>query len=430
MAIYNWFGRWRCWVFILSPIPFIILLHQLLTYHDLLQHPFIKNAPKITESGCDAVPGMEDILVVMKTGVTEALEKVPIHLETTLSCVPHFAIFSDFEEDISGVQTYDVLRTVSKDVKRFNPDFELYNRIKKLGRDGLRPSDLMMDDVSGPSGKPNNPGWKLDKWKFIPMINEALEVRPDAKWFVFMEADTYIVWQNLLAWLERFDPSKPYYLGTEMLLGNILFGYGGSGFVISNSAMEKFSQYRASRATQLEDYTAHQWAGDGILGKAMADAGIPLTKSWPMLQTARVWDLNHFAEPWCYPVVSYHHMTPSDVEIMWRFSQQWFKNNTSSILLHQDVFTRLIQPGLSSPRDNWDNFSEEEHNVPSEDQCKALCVDNSACLQYSHRSGKCFTSKTAKRGASTSSCKSGWIPDRIRQHAEKMGSCEKLEWIR
>jgi hypothetical protein len=38
---------------------------------------------------------MDDILLVMKTGATEALQKLPIHLLTTLKCVPEFLLFSD-----------------------------------------------------------------------------------------------------------------------------------------------------------------------------------------------------------------------------------------------------------------------------------------------------------------------------------------------
>ncbi|EEP77722.1 predicted protein [Uncinocarpus reesii 1704] len=326
MATHSWLGRWRCWLFVAIPIFAIILLHQLLIHHNKLRVSLTRKEPDFAQNGRQALCGVDDVLIILKTGVTEALEKVPIHLQTTLQHIPNYAIFSDFEETISGVETHDVLRTIGEDIKRTNPDFELYRRIKELGREGLKASDLMLDDVSGPSGKPNNPGWKLDKWKFIPMIDEALDVRPDAKWFVFIEADTYVVWSNLLAWLAMLDATKSYYLGTQMRLGSLVFGYGGSGFVLSNSAMKKFSNYRASRTAELDDYTASQWAGDAVLGKTMADAGIPLTYSWPMLQTARIWNLDHFGDLWCYPVVSYHHMTPGDVEIMWRFDQQWSRN--------------------------------------------------------------------------------------------------------
>ena len=43
-----------------------------------------------------------DILVVLRTGATESLEKVPVHFRTTLRCVPHFVIHSDLDEEIEG----------------------------------------------------------------------------------------------------------------------------------------------------------------------------------------------------------------------------------------------------------------------------------------------------------------------------------------
>jgi hypothetical protein len=132
---------------------------------------------------------MEDILVILKTGVTEALEKVPVHVETTLRCVPNYVIFSDYEEVIAGVRTHDVLQNVSDRVKREFPEFDMYNRVQRDGRAALTPDDYG-DDSNGPFGRLNNAGWTLDKWKFLPMIDAALEVAPTAKWFVFMEADT------------------------------------------------------------------------------------------------------------------------------------------------------------------------------------------------------------------------------------------------
>jgi hypothetical protein len=272
---------------------------------------------------------MEDVLVVLKTGVTEALEKVPVHIHTTLQCVPHFVIFSDFEETVSGVVTHDVLHNVSQTIRQTVSEFEIYNRLQNSGRNGLAAVDFG-DDVNGPFGKVNNPGWKLDKWKFLPMIDVALAVRPTAKWYAFMEADTYLMWPNLIAWLAQLDANRPLYLGTQMQIGDIIFAHGGSGFVISNPAMRKVSEYRASHMEEIDQLTTTEWAGDCVLGKALADAGVPLTWSWPMLQGSRPWDIDHFAEgyekkTWCHPVVSYHHMTPADIEELWKFDREWFR---------------------------------------------------------------------------------------------------------
>lgn len=283
---------------------------------------------------------MDDILVVLKTGVTESLSKVPVHLETTLSAIPHFVVVSDYEEEIAGVKTQDVLRRVHDSVKRTIPEFELYNRIQELGREALTHADYG-DDSNGPFGRRNNPGWRLDKWKFLPMIPAALDYKPDANWYVFMEADSYIFWPNLVSWLSLLDHTEDYYLGYPMQIGETIFAYGGSGFVISNSVMRKMAQYlneKLHEPSDINDYTATQWAGDCVLGKVFGDAGVGLNWSWPMLQDNKPWDVDSFAvvndhRAWCYPVVSYHHMQPDDIRDMWEFDQEWFQTVCSSFLL-------------------------------------------------------------------------------------------------
>ena len=44
---------------------------------------------------CANFPDTEGILLVMKTGATEAFDRIPTHLLTTLRCLPDFLIFSD-----------------------------------------------------------------------------------------------------------------------------------------------------------------------------------------------------------------------------------------------------------------------------------------------------------------------------------------------
>lgn len=322
--------RSRRWISLVSPLLGFVILFQLLRgpQWSLFAQD---NTVAHEDDGdflCPPMPGIDDVLVVLKTGVTEALEKVPVHLRTTFRCIPHYVIFSDFAEKIGGVQVHDVLRSVDDEVKQNVPDFNLYNRLQLYGRTGLLPSDNTQEE-NGAFGMPNNPGWKLDKWKFLPMIDESLQRKPDAKWFVFMEADTHIEWPNLMAWLARLDPDQPLYLGTETQIADVLFAHGGSGFIISNPAVRLVSEYRRSRVAELDEYTDGHWAGDCVLGKVLADAGVPLTFSWPLLQNSRLGEVEpltnaFYRQPWCYPIVGFHHLTPLDVEQMWRFDQDWF----------------------------------------------------------------------------------------------------------
>lgn len=44
---------------------------------------------------CENFPDTEGILLVMKTGATEAYEKLPTHFVTHMQCLPDFLLFSD-----------------------------------------------------------------------------------------------------------------------------------------------------------------------------------------------------------------------------------------------------------------------------------------------------------------------------------------------
>ncbi|KKK25605.1 hypothetical protein AOCH_003880, partial [Aspergillus ochraceoroseus] len=277
----------------------LFLIYHFSTLGSTVQYP--PNVQQNLRDGCPPLPGIEDIL-------------------TTFRCVPHYIIYSDFEEEIDGVLIHDALRNVDSQVKATVPDFQIYNRLQKSGRAGLESADFA-DEANSAIGKPNNPGWKLDKWKFLPMAREAYLHRPQAKWFVFMEADTYFSWPTLLTWLARFDASKPWYIGTETQIADVIFAHGGSGFIISNPAMKLVADEYEEHAIELNEYTDAHWAGDCVLGKVLSTVGVPLQYSWPILQNSNIGELDEFTtafyrRPWCYPAVAFHHLSPSDIQYL------------------------------------------------------------------------------------------------------------------
>ncbi|KAJ5726279.1 uncharacterized protein N7483_007636 [Penicillium malachiteum] len=381
---------------------------------------------------CPPLPGVDDILVVMKTGVTESREKVPIHFSTTLRCIPHYVIYSDFEEEIQGVQIHDALRTMDTGVTERVPDFDLYNRLKVLGREGLEQDDFA-DEANSAIGKPNNPGWKLDKWKFLPMAQEALRYKPDAKWFVFMEADTYISWPTLLSWLVRFDSTKPQYLGTETQIAETIFAHGGSGFMLSNPALKLASEQYDARRAELDEYTDMHWAGDCVLGKVLADAGVDLHFSWPILQNSNLGELDEFTKelyrlPWCFIAVAFHHLSSSDIENLWKFEQKRWHEKNKRILLHSDVFREWLYPAMSTQptKLNWDNLADEEQlQATTFDDCRDACTAQKTCVQFAFRDGVCFTGSRPRLGNPrlTGYSVSGWVMDRVRHMMDKSGLC-------
>ncbi|CAL5869964.1 uncharacterized protein PFLUO_LOCUS4197 [Penicillium psychrofluorescens] len=379
---------------------------------------------------------LDDVFVVIKTGATESQQRIPVHLRTTLQCVPHFAIFSDYEETINGVQVHDILKNVSKTTMETEPEFDLYRRLQEVGREGLTDEEWG-DDINGPLGKTNNPGWKLDKWKFLPMIDSALELKPDAKWYVFAEADTYVTWPNLANWLAHLDHTDPYYIGSPMQIGNELFAYGGAGIILSARTMQRLSSYRARAEEEMDKMTAEEWAGDCVLARALGQVRVSLTWAWPMMLTVTPSELDHFSEgygrqPWCYPAISYHHMSPKDIEDMWRFDREWFSSGKNALLLHADVFRKYIHNASLSERRDWDNLSSVKIDlVSSTEACHEACSHDSDCLQWSFGADEgCKHASTTLLGVSTNGTHSGWMKNRVQKLLDLFqSSCPQVEYI-
>ncbi|KAF2476123.1 uncharacterized protein BDR25DRAFT_379809 [Lindgomyces ingoldianus] len=397
----------------------------------------------------------DDVLVVLRTGATESREKVPVHFRTTLRCVPNFVVFSDLDEAIEGHAVHDVLDGVSEAVRGKHEDFKLYHHLQKYGRKGLENQKVITAQSGSSKGdylNIENDGWKLDKWKFLPMIDHAYRKMPRAKWYVFIEADTYLVWNNILEYLSNFDARKHYYIGKHLYINDVQFGYGGAGFILSNPAMRKVSEHRSVRIQDYEEFTATHWVGDCALGKVLEDIKVPLHRAYPHLQgdSPATMDpstskLDRLA--WCYPAVTYHHVSPSEIEDLWTFEQNWFMRH-NVLLRHRDIFMEYVRPQIRAALSQWDNMSaDEEYNGHDQDKhsdpvaraawksfnhCRDVCESKRKCVQFSYHEGRCAISSAFRLGYAKpdSKVKAGWMTDRVDDLFLKLESqCGVRDWF-
>jgi hypothetical protein len=365
--------------------------------------------------------------------------------------VPDYVIYSDYEEDIQDHHVHDVFEGISPSLKASVPEFKLYEQLKKRGRETLS-STTATNIGSGPSGSQDNPSWRLDRFKFLPMVDKALRHRPDAKWFVFIEADTYLVWQNLLEYLALFDPEKPLYMGKHMYIGEELFAHGGSGFALSAAAMKKVTNRWRKHVDEYDAYTTRMWAGDFVLGKALRDVGVELFWAFPHFQGEPISSIGHNVSmadktPWCYAPITYHHMREDDIRKLWAFEQERGRLGKTG-LLHRDLFKEYILPKLAPRTEDWDNLSmdTEPGDAGPFERCQTVCEGKPACLQFSYTAGKCSTSSEVILGneaetrcleysAAASRClrwddgaqfagsiQSGWMMERVSDYVKDMDS--------
>ncbi|KAK4540656.1 hypothetical protein LTR36_008987 [Oleoguttula mirabilis] len=407
----------------------------------------VVGAPDPDQPPCRHLAGVEDVVVVMRTGATEIKDKLPIHLNTTFRCYPDTLIFSDYAEVFSGYQVLDALASVDDNLKQSNADFQHYLRLQRLGREGLAEEELHGESYeSGPIGKNDNPGWRLDKWKFLPMLVQTLDLRPDKKWFVFVEPDTYIVWSNLVQWLQELDSSKDSYYGSEVQIGDDVFAHGGTGFVMSRSAVQKGAELYTSEPDEWHARTAAHWAGDCILGTALAHAGVGLSWSWPMFQGGNPSDMNWMEikaghRLWCAPAMSYHHFSSREIESMWMFEQeqirqrnvgaekQFFWHHRDDILHHDDMFRQYVLPNITSERADWSNSSPDlvaysNRKGLSIADCRAICEEKEGCLQYALGPIGCSTANQVMMGAFSKGIQSGWMTERVESWMKGVKNCK------
>jgi hypothetical protein len=131
---------------------------------------------------CKEIHGAPNILIVLRTSKAEIARKLPTHLQTLLECVPHFAIFSDHSGELDGVPVYDALDSITNDTQHAHAEFDEYQLMRVDSEHAADP------------GKTKT----LDKWKFLPMVYKAHRLRPEARFYLFLEADTSLSWTNLL----------------------------------------------------------------------------------------------------------------------------------------------------------------------------------------------------------------------------------------
>lgn len=266
---------------------------------------------------CNAfsLPGASEVQVVLKTGAAEAFDKLLVHLSTVTSCInpSDILIFSDLEEDVGQWHLYDALSRLPTSYRSSNADFAVYE-----AQQTYRQAKVSLKSLQG--------GWALDKYKFLPMMDMAFQLRPEKKWFLFIEADTFVVWDNFFYWISHLNPDEPLYLGSPVWpKGKTVFAHGGSGLVLSHAALRVLTKDAVGTSTSKPGSHQHgvdmtkQCCGDEVLAQVLKNKGISIHGYWPMFNGEKPSTVKFGKEHWCEPVITLHHLSPEDTSEFWRW---------------------------------------------------------------------------------------------------------------
>lgn len=251
---------------------------------------------------------LEKVQVVLKTGLAES-ERNRAHLASVTSCIENIIIVSDFEEQVAGYDFIDVLDTLPATYgKDQDLDFYFTQRSTRLNNESVELS----------SG-----GWKLDRYKFLPMVETAYQKRPHAEWYVFIEADVYMFWDNLFRLLDQYDPEEMHYLGSAVAGSRgRWFAYGGAGIVLSQGLMAKLVGHGPRLSERYQKLVSDDCCGDAVLAYAIYHkTGVKLESLHPMLSGDYLEDLEINEQRWCTPLVSLHRMTSDKLRSLWHWER-------------------------------------------------------------------------------------------------------------
>ncbi|KAL2809223.1 hypothetical protein BJX63DRAFT_445410 [Aspergillus granulosus] len=322
------------------------------------------------------------------------------------------------EEEFEGHHIHDVLSGISEEMKKSAPEFEYY---RDLHKNRNRVAEFAAENNNTTPFR--RKAWDLDKWKFIPVVERALqEAQPDTKWFMFIEGDTFLVWSNLLKWVAQLDWRKLSFLGLSVTMHDQLFAYGGAGWLLSRPAVQQMKQHMTSQKDNYETFTNDSSYGDLILGYVLEQAGLGLTEAWPLIQRETPSTMEYTKDLMCYPVVTFHHIDSFEIKSIWDLEQEWIAAGVPAPLLHFDIFNRLVYPLLAPRIDDWDNFSDGEEKLLTTDEgfehCKQHCEEDAQCVQFRFTPKKCIMSRSVTLGWKADpsmNSVSGWMMGRINQ---------------
>jgi hypothetical protein len=287
------------------------------------------------DDACGTSSGLERVVITVKTGATEALQKIPTQLRTSLRCAPHVYVFSDMAQQIGETQVFDALDTIPTEVTDGNSDFDIYRKQQELG-DPVKIASILRD-FKDPRSPEDLAAWTLDKYKNLHIVEKAWALQPDMDWYLHIDADTYVIWSSLIAWLQRLDPSKESFLGSLSYIVGKPFAHGGSGLLLSNTATRNLVITHNGTAAKW-DYKMHEnCCGDWVLAQVLHEYGMEVMNSWPTISGETPDTIPFASDHWCQPLVTMHHITPAEAERLGKFEERR-KNKSvgaAKTLLHQ-----------------------------------------------------------------------------------------------
>ena len=207
-----------------------------------------------------------------------------------------------------------------------------------------------------------------------------------------------------------------------------------------------------------EELTSTSCCGDEIIARAFKEVGVELTPAWPLIQGETVSSIDWTDNHWCTPAITWHHVTPIEVDSLFQFQNDWVTDHDwNTPYLFSDIFDHYISRHVSVNRTSWNNLSQdqkfvsaslanaddkdfytlekyEQTSIESAEDCAAACAKKHdfECVQWMFTPGRCYLGKDIRFGKSDERedehWTSGWLQERLMGFREKFDGCKKIKW--
>lgn len=383
---------------------------------------------------CSSFPrgSLANVQVTVKTGIGErhSLEAL---LSSHGSCISSLLVVSDSTDQVHGQHVHDILGDLPSSYAQNNSDWSAYEAQRQTSAAGNEVAKSVE-------------GWKLDRFKFLPMIEHAYAQNPNAEWYIFIETDTYVFWDVLFRVLEKVDPYERHYLGTAVAgAHDRWFAYGGAAIALSQGLLRDLTLEGDQRLSVRYEWMAREdCCGDAVLAYVFyAELGVRIGNMYPTFSGEEPQWAWVSKENWCTPLLSLHHINTEALSSLWH----WERCQLSTELGRPITFAALLAWGLpaagtdgSLTKSQWDNGADIQQleNSPthgSSIKCFQTCESDPNCLQASYQKGTCRFADRLRIGQGVGEgSEAFWDASKLQQLGWKpgqdaLGSCAEAKWL-
>jgi hypothetical protein len=300
--------------------------------------------------------------------------------------------------------------------------------------------------------------WELDKFKNLPMLEHAYKIAPpEVEWFVFMDGNTYVLFDNLVNILKTLDPTQYHYFGKDA--GG--YAHGGAGVVLSRAVMDATFGTNKTLVESFLDTTFASCCGDYMVGHMLGQVLGTHVRPVDGFQTDTYWDVEMKENLWCQPLVTFYKINPHEIEVVWEYER--VKRLQGRNITYSELYKDFYLPFMTGEKKSWDNRAQhttisekqdEDNDVKPSDKggeqvrpyenveaCRRYCESDKECLSFRLRQEprECQTAPYFRFGHATHEwikgtegspdMISGWMVDRIRDVRARSRCDDDYEFV-